>query len=129
GAEARNEIWSTPYYVAPERLNNEPEDFRSDLYRLGATLFHAIAGRATIEGESTSAAELREMKSNPPPLRQVAPDVSAETSRVIDRMIAPDPAQRYDSYAELLEELRRAYRPFSGEPDVSRLRRWWLAAT
>src|SRR6266404_4924044 len=54
-AEAQNEIWGTPYYVAPERLNNEPEDFRSDIYSLGATLFHALAGQAPIEGETNSA--------------------------------------------------------------------------
>src|SRR5438093_8595738 len=39
-SETREEIWGTPYYVAPERLNNAPEDFRSDIYSLGATLFH-----------------------------------------------------------------------------------------
>src|SRR5207248_4534759 len=40
-AEARGEVWGTPYYVAPEKLNHEPEDFRSDIYSLGGTLFHA----------------------------------------------------------------------------------------
>src|SRR5947207_8047003 len=40
-AETRGEIWGTPYYVAPERLDNKPEDFRSDIYSLGATLFTA----------------------------------------------------------------------------------------
>ena len=37
-AKATNEICGTPYYVAPERLNNEPEDFRSDIYSLGAPI-------------------------------------------------------------------------------------------
>src|SRR3954463_14620209 len=78
-AEASNEIWGTPYYVAPERLNNAPEDLRSDIYSLGATLFHAVAGRPPMEGETTSASELRKLKSNPPRLRSVAPDVSRET--------------------------------------------------
>src|SRR3954464_6121387 len=100
-AEAHNEIWGTPYYVAPERLNNEPEDFRSDIYSLGATLFHAIAGQPPMEGETTSAAELRELKSNPPDLRAVAPDASRDTSRIINRMLAPVPADRFGSYAEL----------------------------
>ena len=107
-AEAHNEIWGTPYYVAPERLNNEPEDFRSDIYSLGATLFHAIAGRPPIEGETTSASELRRLKSNPPDLRAVAPDVSREAARIINQMLAPDPADRFASYAELIDQLQQS---------------------
>src|SRR5256886_15911174 len=91
-------IWGTPYYIAPERLNNQPEDFRSDIYSLGATLFHAIAGKAPIEGSTNSAALLRELKQQPLDLRAVAPDVSPATVRVFQRMIAADPAQRFSSY-------------------------------
>src|SRR2546421_8209997 len=92
-AEAQNEIWGTPYYVAPERLNNEPEDFRSDLYSLGATLYHALAGRPPFEGETNSATALRDLKNNPLSLGVAAPDLRRDTVRVIDRMIAPDREQ------------------------------------
>lgn len=122
-AEGQTEIWGTPYYVAPERLNNEPEDFRSDIFSLGATVFHALAGRPPMEGETTSATALRELKSHPPALREVAPEVSAEAARVVDRMIAPQPENRFASYIELLEEMETAYRPFSGEVDPKKLRR------
>src|SRR3954471_23124362 len=98
--ETRNEIWGTPYYVAPERLNNEPEDFRSDIYSLGATLFHAISGRAPIEADTNSATALRDLKNRPLNLRTIAPEVSPETARVLQRMIAPNPAQRFSSYDE-----------------------------
>ena len=64
-AGTENEIWGTPYYVAPERLTSEPEDFRSDLYSLGATLFHAISGRPTFEVETQSATELKKLKVEP----------------------------------------------------------------
>src|SRR5436853_7067603 len=79
-AEARGEIWGTPYYVAPERLNNQPEDFRSDIYSLGATLFHALVGKAPIEGETNSATELRTLKNQTLHLSVVAPEVSADTA-------------------------------------------------
>jgi eukaryotic-like serine/threonine-protein kinase len=107
-AETRGEIWGTPYYVAPERLKNEPEDFRSDIYSLGATLFHAIAGKAPIEGETNSAAALRDLKEKPLDLRQIAPQVSAATVSALHRMIAPDPANRFASYDDLVAELERA---------------------
>ena len=113
-AEAAREIWGTPYYVAPERLNNEPEDFRSDIYSLGATLFHALAGRPPIEGETTSASELSTLKNNPPDLRAIAPDISPATANMIAQMIAPDPAQRFRSYAQLIAALEHAA---AGETD------------
>ena len=113
-AEARNEIWGTPYYVAPERLNSEPEDFRSDIYSLGATLFHAIAGKPPMEGETTSASELRELKSHPPDLREVAPEIKSETARVINRMIAPNAEDRFASYDELIKQLVAAYNVAAG---------------
>ncbi len=107
-AEAQNEIWGTPYYVAPERLNHAPEDFRSDLYSLGATLYHALAGRPPFEGETNSATALRDFKNNPLSLGVAAPDLRRDTVRVIDRMIAPDPEERFASYDELIEALEDA---------------------
>jgi predicted RNA-binding Zn-ribbon protein involved in translation (DUF1610 family) len=113
-AQARGEIWGTPYYVAPERLQSQPEDFRSDIYSLGATLFHAISGRAPIEGDTNSASELLALKQQPLLLSVVAPNVSPETARVLQRMIAPNPAQRFSSYDELIGELEAAYKKLTG---------------
>jgi hypothetical protein len=113
-AEARGEIWGTPFYVAPERLNHQAEDFRSDIYSLGATLFHALAGTAPIEGETNSASELLTLKRQPLLLSVVAPEVSPDTARVLQRMIAPEPAQRFLSYDELVAELERAYKKLTG---------------
>jgi hypothetical protein len=107
-AEARGEIWGTPYYIAPERLNYEPEDFRSDIYSLGGTLFHAIAGRPPFEGESASLVALKQIKSQPVSLEAFAPDVAPETAYVINRMLEKNPDDRYASYAELIEHLEFA---------------------
>src|SRR5215813_1204139 len=98
-------IWGTPPYVAPEKLSNESEDVRSDIYSLGATLFHAVAGKPPIEAGTNSATELRQLKQHPAQLRAIAPDVSVPTACVLQRMVAPDPAQRFSSYDELLAEL------------------------
>ena len=130
GSEIQGVIWGTPYYVAPERLNNEPEDFRSDIYSLGATLFHAIAGKAPIEGNTNSAVLLRELKQQPLDLCAVAPDVSQGTARVFQRMIAADPGQRFSSYDELVVELEQAQRVLesggNGSVARSRLQPWLL---
>jgi hypothetical protein len=113
--EAKGEIWGTPYYVAPERLYNRPEDFRSDMYSLGATLFHAISGRAPIEAETNSATALRDLKNRPLDLRTIAPEVSEETANVFQRMIAPEPLKRYGSYDELVAALEAAYASLTGK--------------
>jgi hypothetical protein len=121
-------VWGTPEYVAPERLNNDPEDFRSDIYSLGATLFHAIAGKPPVEASTNSATALLESKQRPLDLQATAPDVSAETAEVLQRMIAADPAQRFSSYDDLVAELERAWRALALEDATNdgetRRRRW-----
>jgi eukaryotic-like serine/threonine-protein kinase len=103
-------IWGTPYYVAPERLNNQPEDFRSDIYSLGATLFHALAGCPPFLGETMSAADLRALKNNPLKLSDVAPEVSRPTAAAIARMIAPDPRLRFSSHDAVIQALQNSER-------------------
>jgi serine/threonine protein kinase len=124
-AEAHGEIWGTPYYIAPERLNHEAEDFRSDIYSLGATLFHAIAGRPPFEAESASLVALKQIKSQPVSLEAFAPDVAAETAYVINRMLEKKPEDRYGDYGELVEHLefaRAKVLETSGRPREARQR-------
>jgi hypothetical protein len=124
-AESRGEIWGTPYYIAPEKLNNQPEDFRSDIYSLGGTLFHAVAGRPPFEAESASMVALKHLKSRAVSLQAFAPDVAGETAYVINRMLHKDPNQRYNSYGELLDHLRYAIDTLqskSGQPRAARQR-------
>ena len=102
------EIWGTPYYVAPEKLNHEPEDFRSDIYSLGGTLFHALAGRPPFEAENASLVALKHLKSQAVSLQAFAPDISSPTAYVINRTLAKDPEDRYQSYDELVEHLEYA---------------------
>jgi serine/threonine protein kinase len=107
-AHARGEIWGTPYYVAPEKLNNQSEDFRSDIYSLGGTLFHALAGRPPYEAEAASTVALKQLMSQPVSIQTFAPEVSSETAYVINRMLAKDPGERYSSYSELIKHLSYA---------------------
>ncbi len=107
-AQVRGEIWGTPYYIAPEKLDNQPEDYRSDIYSLGGTLFHAVAGRPPYEAESASMVALKQLKSQQVSLQSFAPEVSSETAYVINRMMAKHPDDRYGSYQELTSHLAYA---------------------
>jgi hypothetical protein len=104
----RGEIWGTPYYVAPEKLDAQAEDFRSDIYSLGATLFHALAGRPPFEAESATLVALKHLKSQPVSIATYAPWVSGATAFVINRTLQKNPADRYQSYDELIEHLEYA---------------------
>jgi serine/threonine protein kinase len=107
-ATVRGEIWGTPYYVAPEKLDQQPEDFRSDMYSLGGTLFHALAGRPPFEAENASLVALKHLKNQPVSLQAFAPWVSGPTAHIINRTLAKNPAQRYASYDELVQNLEYA---------------------
>jgi serine/threonine protein kinase len=119
-------LWGTPPYVAPERLCNQPEDVRSDIYSLGATLFHAVAGKAPIESSTNSATELYALKQHPSDLRAITPKVSGPTTRLLQRMIAPDPKERFSSYDELLAELDAARRTLEIRDARRHSSRWSL---
>ena len=110
---AHAETWGTAYYIAPEKMDDRPdrpEDFRSDIYSLGGTLFHALAGRPPHTGGGVITVALKQLMSQPVSLQTFAPDVSSETAYVINRMLAKDPDQRYGSYQELIEHLSHAHR-------------------
>ncbi len=104
------EVWGTPYYVAPEKLDNQPEDARSDIYSLGATLFHAIAGRPPFNVETTSMSTLRKLKAEEVSLQAFVENISSTTAFLINKCLHNDPRQRYQSYEELIEHFGYAQR-------------------
>jgi len=104
------EIWGTPYYVAPEKLEREKEDFHSDLYSLGATLFHAISGRPPYEGEDPNAVAMKHLSGNVISLKAFVPDISDQTAYAVAKCMARYPEDRYDSYGAFIEQLEDAKR-------------------
>ena len=106
----QDEIWGTPYYVSPERLLREPEDIRSDIYSLGATLYHALAGRPPFEAETAEEVAKRHISDRPPPLRSFCSDAQEQTVITLDRCLAKKPANRWSSYTDLINQLADALR-------------------
>ena len=108
GSARAEEIWATPYYVPPEALEFAIEDLRSDLYALGATLYHALAGHPPFTTNTTNNKALHEEKKNIPSLGKVAPWLQPATVKLIDCMMAYSPVQRPNSYQEVLDRLNSA---------------------
>lgn len=103
------DIWATPYYVALEKLLGEGEDHRSDIYSLGATLFHLLAGKPSFDVVSGSYEELRKAKLKPVSTKALAPHVSPAVCRLVERMMAPKPQDRPDSYDALIKLIENAH--------------------
>ncbi len=114
--ELEAEIWGTPYYVPPETLNREPEDFRSDIYSLGATLFHALAGRPPFEAENASLVAIKHLKNQAVSLKAFAPDAADETAYVINRMLHKEPDERFNDYDELIDHFEYALEKVAAGP-------------
>lgn len=102
------QIWGTPYYIAPEKLRGQPEDFRSDVYSLGASLFHALAGRPPFEAATAGEVVTKHATQPAYSLKTYAPNTHDYTAHVIARMLAKNPAERYESYDEAIHDLREA---------------------
>ena len=111
----QDEIWGTPYYVSPERLLREPEDIRSDIYSLGATLYHALAGRPPFEAETAEEVAKRHISDRPPPLRSFCSDAQEQTVITLDRCLAKKTDNRWETYTELINQLADALRRMEGE--------------
>ncbi|MGD0016223.1 MAG: serine/threonine-protein kinase [Verrucomicrobiia bacterium] len=101
-------IWGTLYYIAPEKLRGEQEDFRSDIYSLGATLFHALTGRPPIDARTANLAIAKRIAQPSYPVRSHVPTVHESTARVVDRMLANNPAERFESYDALIQAFHEA---------------------
>lgn len=108
GKALASEIWATPYYVPPETIEGQVEDFRSDIYAFGSTLYHALSGQPPCGEHTMSTDALREAKKRIVPLSKLDPSVSAATGRLVEKAMSHDPAGRHASYQELLAELRKA---------------------
>ena len=106
----QDEIWGTPYYVSPERLLREPEDIRSDIYSLGATLYHAMAGRPPFEAETAEEVAKRHISDRPPPLRSLCPNAQEQTVFTIDKCLAKKTDSRWVNHTELTKQLADALR-------------------
>ena len=93
----------TPLYMSPEQAEGRPVDSRSDLYSLGATVYHLLAGRPPFAGASAIAVAMAHIKDPLPPLAGVRPDLPAGLCEIVERLLAKIPDDRFASPQDLLK--------------------------
>jgi WD40 repeat protein len=100
-------VAGTPQYMAPEQAAGEAVDQRADLFSLGSVLYAMCTGRPPFRGSSTLAVLRRVCEEQPHPVRELNPDIPEWLCRIIARLHAKDPAERFGSAREVADLLGR----------------------
>jgi serine/threonine protein kinase/Tol biopolymer transport system component len=117
-------ITGTLQYLAPEQIEGNASDERTDLFACGAVLYEMLAGRRAFEGQTPAAVVAAILRQEPPRITSLRPGVPARIDRVITACLAKDPDARWQSAADLAQELRWV----GSESDTGRQasrRDWW----
>ena len=129
----------TPHYVSPEQARNPvAADVRSDIWSLGASLYHTVCARPPFAGESVADILSAVLYARVPDPGELAPSLSRGMRLVLRKCLSRDPARRYQTPEDLVDDLERmrerrqvtvrrsALEPSAGHEE--RMRRWWTGA-
>jgi serine/threonine protein kinase len=94
-------IAGTPLFMAPEQAKGDPPDPRADLFSLGSVLYTMVCGRPPFRAANTLAVLKRVAEDTPRPIRQIIPEAPRWLCDIIAKLHAKDPAQRFQSAAEV----------------------------
>jgi hypothetical protein len=95
----------TPLYMAPEQVQGNPTDHRTDIYSLGVTCYHLLAGEPPFRGATAFDVAIKHVQEQPRPLADLCPDLPPDLCGMIHKMMAKNPADRYQSAREILRDL------------------------
>ena len=96
----------TPMYMSPEQLQDGEVDVRSDLYSLGVTLFHVLAGKPPFSGETPLALAMQHVQAQAPKLHDLRADVPKSLSGLVERLLEKKPQDRFGNPDEVVAFLR-----------------------
>lgn len=101
-------VVGSPLYMAPEQAKGEAVDCRADMYSLGCTFYHLLAGKPPFDGPTPLAVVAKHFSEEPAALSGVVPGVSSALAAIIVRLMQKELAARYATYDELIAALESA---------------------
>src|SRR5262245_11029154 len=106
----------TPDYISPEQARGDANvDIRSDLYSLGATLYHMLVGRPPFEGVTSNAVISKHLTDLPTPVTRLDPSISRLTDVVVLRLLQKRREDRYQTPAEFLQKVDEAIKALQAQ--------------
>src|SRR5258707_13614293 len=103
---ATGAVIGTPAYMPPEQVRGEHLDGRADIYSLGIMLYEMAAGKPPFEGDSAMTVMLKHVNEPVPDIRVQVPDIPEDLVKILDKALAKQPDQRFQSAAQLSAALR-----------------------
>ena len=114
-------ILGTVGYMSPEQALGKPADHRSDIFSLGCILYEALAGHRAFQAGSSVETLNAIINTDPAPLRQSNPSASSELQRIVNKSMAKNPDERYQSAKEMAIDLRATLREEAERPQLRNL--------
>ena len=96
----------TPLYMSPEQAQGHPLDHRSDIYSLGITCWHALAGKPPFMGDTALSVALQHVNNPPPSLLKQRSEIPSALAAIVERMIEKKPEDRFQTFYSILQELQ-----------------------
>lgn len=118
GSTEKGSTIGTPNYISPEQAQGEAEiDIRSDIYSLGATLYHLVTGVPPFSGPNPTVIMVQHVNEPPVPPRERVPELDQGLEAIIMRCLAKNPEDRYQSPQEMLMDLENLRARRAGAPE------------
>jgi len=98
-------VFGTPHYIAPEQAMGKAIDHRADIYALGASFYRVLSGRTLFEGATVKEILKKQVREPHQPITDFVPDCPKGIATIIDRMLAKNPAERYQHASDIAADL------------------------
>ena len=108
--EADGQAIGSIHYIAPEQARGDLPDARSDIYSLGVVMYEMVTGEVPYTGDTLGEIAVKHMNATPKPIRELNQDLPEVLEEIIARAMAPNLADRYQTAAELADDLEQLSR-------------------